>query len=162
MVWKNITGYEDYEISNTGLVKSLKKGREIIMKSTKNTGGYYSISLFMNGKRKDFPIHKLVAMMFLGHIPNKYESVVDHINSDKLDNRVENLRIVTPRENTSKLSEKKNKKSSYIGVSFDKRENRTKKWTAKIFLNGVHKNLGVFYTEEEAYIAYENELNKNK
>lgn len=75
------------------------------------------------------------------------EDVVDHINSDKLDNRKSNLRIVTQQQNTMNKSSKKNGSSKYIGVRFHKKSN---KWEANIYVNNKNKYLGLYETEIEA------------
>ena len=48
-----------------------------------------------------YKVHQLVAMAFLQHVPDGMNLVIDHINGDKQDNRVENLRIVTQKKNTN-------------------------------------------------------------
>jgi len=69
---------------------------------------------------------------------------VDHINGNKLDNRIENLRKATQRQNSCN---NKNVK----GCSFHKRQ---KKWNARIRINGMLKNLGSFDSKEQAREAY--------
>lgn len=112
-IWKPIKGYEGYyEVSDLGrirsldrLVKSLRNGEYVdfkckgrLMKPTKNRKGYLRISLQKNGEREDYSMHRLVAQTFIGDIYNKE---IDHINTDREDNRVENLRIVTSSENSN-------------------------------------------------------------
>jgi hypothetical protein len=66
-------------------------------------------------------VHKLVAQAFLNHTIDKYTTVIDHIDNNPSNNIVENLRVVTSRENTSKHHLLKyNKSSKYTGVIFDK------------------------------------------
>ena len=161
-IWKDIPGYEGiYQVSNLGNVKSLprimiKKGvflsNEKILKSGINNLGYLSVVLF-NKNTKTFKVHQLVAMAFLNHIPDgTYRLVVDHINRDKLDNKVENLQIITQRKNVSK---DKKGTSKYTGVSWNI---RNKKWVSQIRINGKVKYLGLFNTELEASEAYKNKL----
>jgi len=98
-------------------------------------------------------IHKLVAMVFLSYKPNGFKIVVDHINSDKSDNKASNLQIITQRENCSK--DKKGYSSKYIGVSRHKKAN---KWVSKIRISGKSKYLGLFNSEKVAAAVYQYEL----
>jgi hypothetical protein len=82
---------------------------------------------------------------------------VDHINGDKLDNRLKNLRICTPTQN--KHNVKSNRGSSkYKGVSYNKAE---KKWKSYITIDGSRKNLGTFTNEDEAALAYNQYAQEN-
>jgi len=81
---------------------------------------------------------------------------VDHINRNKLDNRKENLRIVTPSENVMNKTVRKDCVSGYKGVVLCKSRNSYKQWRAHI-QNTVTKKLecvGYFETLKEAVIAY--------
>lgn len=111
-IWRDIKGYKNYQVSNLGRIKSLKRNvpftnrwgqrithlqKERILKAKKQFNGYLAISLSNNGEHKTYLVHRLVAEAFILKTDNK--SQVDHINGDKTDNRVENLRWVTPKEN---------------------------------------------------------------
>ena len=110
-IWKDIKGYEGlYQVSNLGRIKSLDKviirkdgieyiKRGTILKPSTNTGGYLQIGLSKNGIRKLFRIHRLVAIAFIPNPHNK--PFIDHINTIKTDNKVENLRWVTREENAN-------------------------------------------------------------
>ena len=98
-------------------------------------------------------VHQLVAMAFLGHVPCGHKIVVDHINHDKLNNRLENLQLITNRENCSK--DVKNKSSKYTGVSWDKARN---KWVSQIKINGKTVPLGRYKCELVASIVYQKKL----
>lgn len=63
-IWKTIEDYPDYQISNYGNVKSLKFGKEKIMKQEIDKGNYRRIELFKNGKGKTFKVHRLVYFTF--------------------------------------------------------------------------------------------------
>jgi len=109
-VWKDIPNYEGYyQVSNLGRVKGLKRtvplmyGRyrvnnEKIIKLPIDSHGYLKCSLCKNGIATTEKAHALVAIAFLGHIPNGNIIVIDHINGCKTDNMVSNLQIVTHRE----------------------------------------------------------------
>lgn len=92
-IYKDIQGYEGYQVSNHGNVKSLKYGKERILKPAKVSFGYLRVDLSKQGKRKIYYIHRLVAMAFIDN-PNNLEQI-NHKNEIKTDNRVENLEWCT-------------------------------------------------------------------
>ena len=147
--WKDIPDYPNYQVNNLGNVRSLKFGKVKLLKLG-ISNRYYNITLHKNGKGKTFLVHQLVAICFLNHKPNKDKFVIDHINSDPLDNRLENLRIVTTRENSSK--ERTIKKGLPVGVYFYK---PTQKYSSLIRIKDKLKFLGYFNTIEEASQAYQ-------
>ena len=113
-VWKDISGYENrYQISNLGRVKSLsyggRTGIEKIMKPSVDTKGYNFVEL----RNKKIKVHRLVALAFIPNPDNK--ECVDHINGIRNDNRVDNLRWCTNKENCNFPLAKKNRAQSKIG-----------------------------------------------
>lgn len=155
-IWKDIPDYEGmYQASNFGNVKSLgnkKTKKEKVLKSGLDGGGYLQVSLQINSIRKTFKVHKLVAICFLNHKPDGTNKIViDHINENKLDNRLMNLRLVSNREN---LSNQKGT-SLFVGVYFCK---YNKKWISKIQVDGKNISLGSFDTENDASNAYQKYL----
>jgi len=159
--WKDIPDYAGfYQASNFGEIRSLDRtvnnGRRlkgVVLKNGINTGGYYTVTLAKEGCNKTFLVHQLVAMAFIGHKPNNFEFVVNHIDFDRLNNKVVNLEIVTQRSNANKIHLKST--SKYIGVSWYK---SSKKWTSKILVKGKPVALGYFDNELEASEYYQNAL----
>ena len=164
-IWKDIPNYEGlYQVSNFGNVKSLDRkvyannGRiynikGIYLKLYKNNKGYYSVCLSENNVKKNIDVHQLVAMAFLNHKPCGFDLVIDHKNDNKLDNRVENLQIVTQRYNSHKKQGKYS--SKYKGVHYAHDRN---KWRACIQINGKLIHLGSFECELKASLVYQNKL----
>lgn len=92
-IWEKIDGFENYEVSTLGRVRSCRT----ILKQYTTTQGYKIVNLSKKGKHYTRFIHRLVAQTF---IPNLFDCrEVDHINADTGDNRVENLRWVSSSEN---------------------------------------------------------------
>jgi hypothetical protein len=116
------------------------------------------VGLHKNKKQKSHRIHVLVAQMFLGHKPNKtYEIIVDHKDNNKLNNNLDNLQLITARENSSKDINKNSTVSRYIGV-YKNRKNNT--WYSQIKIKGRGTHLGCFKTELEAHEAYQKALSE--
>ena len=165
-IWKDVPNYEGYyQVSNHGRVKSTSRfvknkyegltyWKERILKPSLSSG-YYVVKLSKE-RKKVIKVHQLVAMAFLNHKPCGMMLVVDHINNIKTDNRLENLQVITTRENSSK---DKNGTSKYTGVCWSK---RCDKWESNIFINGKQIFLGLFESEKEASTTYQNKLNSLK
>ena len=89
-IWKDIEGYEGYQISNMGNVKSLKFGKEKILKLIKDkSNGYLRVGLYKEGKLKNHYVHRLVAEAFIENHNNFRE--INHRDEDKANNCVSNL-----------------------------------------------------------------------
>lgn len=110
--WKDIEGYEGlYQVSNEGRVKN-NKGY-ILTGSNNNKTKYIHVTLFKNKTKNTQNIHILVAKAFIPNPENK--PCVDHINGCRTDNRVENLRWLTYKENNSTELAKKRQRESKLG-----------------------------------------------
>lgn len=107
-IWKDVEGYEGlYQVSNFGRLKRLNyknSGKDKILKAKNHPQGYLFNPLWKNGKRKNYFIHRLVAMAFLDN-PNDYPEV-NHKDENQANNKVENLEWCTSSYNT-KYSRKK-------------------------------------------------------
>lgn len=100
--------YKGYKISKDGRVFN-SKGKELKPWVHQSRNGYYlRVTICYNGKKKNYRVHRLVAMAYLPNPENKPE--VHHIDDDTFNNRLENLQWVTRWEN--EMAKKKNKKSA--------------------------------------------------
>lgn len=98
--YKDIVGYENlYQISTYGNVKSLKYGKERILKPAKTWDGYLQVDLYNQGNKKTHLIHRLVAMAFIENPQNLPQ--VNHKDEDKTNNRVSNLEFCTAAYNNN-------------------------------------------------------------
>lgn len=117
-------------------------GKEI----KRTSHGYISIG-FPTLYKGDLKGHHFAFYMTYGNVDFE---ILDHINQNKIDNRICNLRSVSNKENTW------NSKSK--GYTWDKRSN---KWLSRIMVDNKSKHLGYFNTEEEAKLAYIKGKNKH-
>lgn len=160
-IWKDIKDYEGlYQVSNYGRVKSLERIikhsrgdrliKERILKQKNSSDKYLNSALHKNGIQKNIPTHHIVAIAFLNHINCGFKLVINHKNFDKHDNNVNNLEIVTSRQNCSH----KNiiSSSKYTGVSWNRFVN---KWHSQIRIKGKSKYLGYYINEIDAHNAYQ-------
>jgi hypothetical protein len=161
-MWKDIPDYEGiYQVSSFGNIKVLDRNYVVngvnmvrkskILKISTNKNGYKTITLCKNSIQKTYNVHRLVAIAFLGDS----DMQVDHINGDKLNNNVSNLRYVSARFNSSFGAKKgiENKSSKFRGVYLLK---STNKWRSIIWHNGKRVSIGCFDNEKDASIAYNN------
>lgn len=159
-VWRPVVGYEGYyEVSSYGRVKRCakdiqyymrgklitRKGREKILSPGIKDTGYYNVSLFVDNIGKTHKVHRLVAEAFIPNPDNK--PFIDHIDANRLNNRVENLRWVTPTENNAnpifreRQSRCKDKYKKDI-IQYDKFGNIIKIWKG---LRTVARELGIHH-----------------
>ena len=107
-VWKPINGYDEkYYISNYGRVKSYKYKEAQLLKTSLNSSGYPRVALCKNGKRKNYLVHRLVAIAFINNDDPLNKTTVDHINMIKTDARYNNLRWLSLSDNIKAFYESK-------------------------------------------------------
>lgn len=90
-----IRGYENYMITTHGEVFNVNTRK--YLKNVEDGRGYYFVTLYKDGKGKNYRIHYLVASHFINNKENKPQ--VNHIDGNKLNNNVKNLEWATPSEN---------------------------------------------------------------
>jgi HNH endonuclease/AP2 domain len=106
--------------------------------------GYWNISI--NGQR--FQAHRLAWLYVFGQMP---VNEIDHVNGDRADNRIINLREATRQQNNWNISKPSHNTSDVKGVTWHKSHN---KWQARIGLNGDNIHLGYFQNINDAQAAY--------
>ena len=111
----DIIGFENYLIYNDGRVYNKRTNKFMI---SSNHKGYRRLRLTGNGKRPSLLIHRLVAIHYILNTDNK--KCVDHINRDKADNRVENLRWVSHLENMSNQGDRVNNTSGHKNIRYNR------------------------------------------
>jgi hypothetical protein len=109
-----------------------------------NADGYMAVGI----DGKSYLLHRVVWAMEHGQFP----SVIDHINGDRLDNRLSNLRDVDVQANNdNKHVASRRSVSGLIGASWDK---KNKNWRSEAIIDGARVNLGRFPTAQQAHRAY--------
>lgn len=159
-VWVDVKDFEEnYQVSNLGRVKAKEKiilksnnrimtfPEKIIKQSTHYKNFYNSVHFTKNKIKKRVLVHRLVALNFLKTEIKNAE--VNHIDSDKSNNKLCNLEFVSRGENQSHLSLRKKNSSNYVGVCLLK----NKKWFSYITYNSIRTNLGRFENELDAHLA---------
>ena len=93
--------------------------------------------------------HRIAWAIHYGSAPS---ISIDHINGEKADNRIENLRLATTSQNNSNAGSRVGSSSPYLGVCWDAAH---QKWRAQITKNGIRHYIGIFQNEEDAASAYD-------
>lgn len=138
-----IENFENYSVSNLGNVKNNSTGK--ILKGIINGYGYRVLTLFKNRKSVTQNIYRLVAVAFIPNPNNK--RCVDHIDNNKANDNVNNLRWATYSENGINAPCKINSKSGARGITYNA---SNKKFRSTIVCNRQVYFLGEFKTIDEA------------
>jgi len=141
---KDIGDYLAYsEESSTGLINKVnrRKARAGQEAGSINSAGYYSTSF----KCKSYLNHRIVYFLNTGIDPE--EKQIDHIDSNRLNNKISNLRLATCKQNQDNRKKQKNNISGVTGVSWHKRDN---KWLPYITKDRLRINFGLFKSFNEA------------
>ena len=132
MDWNSIFEYRDghlyHKVSRVGCRKGDRVG-------TQRPDGYWKLC----AKRKQYRVHRVIYEMHNGPISADVD--IDHINRDRSDNRIENLRLATRSQNIQNAYNR--------GTA-----RRGDKWRARILIDEKRITLGTYNTEEEAHQAY--------
>jgi hypothetical protein len=143
-IWTREELSEVFRINENGELERLIKGLDWrIIDCVDNSNGYCRVGY----KGTMIQYHTIIWVLINGTIVDA-EAVIDHISGNKLDNRIENLRLTTQRKNNQ------NKKSHRNGRLVGCRLHKCGKWEALIAINGKQISLGLFNTEPEASQVY--------
>jgi RecB family endonuclease NucS len=157
-VWKDVPNYEGlYKVSNLGNVLSVNYNhtkKPSLLKSPLGGHGYPRVVLCKDKTKRSFSVHQLVAMAFLNFNPCGKKMVVDHIDFNKENNRLDNLQVVTVRRNTVRSIDQTKTTANGVGV-IKVREN---KFRSRININGKLIHIGYFNNAEDAAKAYQERL----
>lgn len=122
-----------------------KYPKKLVINKSNTSEGYCTVGI----KKHIFKYHRILWILNYGEIPRGMQ--IDHINGNRSDNRLENLRLVTARQNQQNRNNHRNGKLA--GSRF---HSLSGKWQAYIRINNKQKSLGYFDTEHEAHVAYVN------
>ena len=138
-IWKDIKDYEGhYQVSNLSRVKSIKFGKERILKPVTDRHGYLIVGLWKNNKQKTYKVHRLVAEAFIDNTDNLPQ--VNHKDENPLNNNVNNLEWCNSKYNCNfgTRIERISKRRSKTVLQYDLEGNFIREWksTAECGRNG--------------------------
>ena len=132
--------------TETGILYRVKKDNTLRVSGTVDCNGYIKVVF----KKKEYLAHRLIWVYLHGKNPNQ----IDHINHNRTDNSLLNLREVTNKENHRNRTKQKNNTSGATGVQWNK---KSKKWAACIHEDRSKRiHLGYFCEFSEAVNARKN------
>lgn len=146
MEWDDIFEYKDGAIY--WKIRPANRMRVGDFAGTKNKGYIQVNCKARTGDNKIYPAHRIIWEMHNGPIPPGMD--IDHINGVRDDNRIENLRCVTPADNSRNRKVGTNNESGFLGVAWYKPGS---KWVARISKNGKWSHIGYFDDLDDAINA---------
>ena len=149
LFWNDLSEFDEISNLTKGKCKIGKRCGSLYLNKDRKTG-YRKIGITINGKFYYYKEHRIVWEMFNGEIPKGLQ--IDHINGDGSDNRIENLRLSTPSQNSTNRVRKCKKTSNFRNVWYRGDRN---KWVSSFVYGGKNYWVGTFETEQEAYLEYE-------
>ena len=151
-VWKDITHFPNYQVSNLGNVKNSKTNRILKARPVEKKYGYicYDVLLYNYTQKLGFhkKIHRLVAKAFIANPDNKVE--IDHKDKDPSNNHVDNLRWATRSENVLNTKIRSDNTSGHKNIHWNKSREC---FQVKKIKDKIEIYLGAFKTLEEAIKA---------
>lgn len=153
LIWRD-RGREQFNSNNGHRVFS-QMFAGTVAGTTYGRGGRRAVMVHGFGIR---PEHRVIWTLHHGRIPDGM--VIDHINGDPSDNRIENLRACTETENARNSRNKKHSASRFKGVARYNQRGKIR-WRARICTDGGRLSLGLFDSESEAFEAYRRAANKH-
>lgn len=130
------------DIVDFALVDAEKYAQVSAFKWYRNNDGYVIRIKRHGNSRETIYLHRFIVGLKKGD-----PRIVDHINGNRLDCRMSNLRIISIKDNNQNRANQKGARSRYRGVHWDKQK---RKWRAEHYLNGRRYHLGFFDSEDEA------------
>jgi hypothetical protein len=115
----------------------------------KNPNGYFYRVVYSGGRHRYLLNHRVAWFLYHGAWP---DDQIDHVNNNRTDNRILNLRQASRVENSRNVPKRSGSISQYKGVTLDKTK---RKWRCRIGVDSVRKSLGYYDNEEEAARAYD-------
>ena len=146
MITQSELKYKLHYNQDTGIFTWIKSGK--VAGFTRN--GYIIIGI----NQKEYRAHRLAWLYVYGKMPNKF---IDHINLNKSDNTISNLREATISQNAMNVKLSSKNKSGYKGVSWNKEKN---KWRVALKLNNKQKHFGYFNDLEFASLVAKEAIDK--
>ena len=143
-IWRTIKGYENiYEVSDKGRVRSLKFGKERILKPQIATNGYLQVSLCKNGEMKRCLVHRLVSQTFIPNPDNLPE--VNHKDENKENNSVHNLEWCSSKYNSNfgTRTQRQSEKLSNPVLQYTKSGEFVREWKST---RDVQRTIGYFHS----------------